>query len=265
MTQSTAPLPSRHLHGLDDTAHTVRHTAYQTAHQELVDAVRNANAVAIHGPAGAGKTFAVHQFIRRINDNNPSIRTAWVEIPHRPRGKALPIRILRALHGTANDRLTEDQLLVDSVAALAERKTLLVIDEAHHLRCDGLFQIKHIFDQVNFGSHHSPPGHLGLALIGVDVTRTLRQDEQLASRVATAVEFRPLTGKSLLQVLDTYHRVFAETDERLLEELDDRYCHGSFRRWAQILQRTLNPLDGSDPPEQIDRRTTEQLLARMAN
>lgn len=260
MTSTTAPPPSRHLRALEG-AHVVRHLSYDVAHEELINAIRFANTVAIYGPAGSGKTFAVNEFVRRLNDTNPNVRTAWIEIPHKPRGKALPVRILKALYGSADDSLTEDALLVDSVTALAEQKTLLVIDEADHLRTEGLFQVKHLFDEVNFGRH--PNAQLGIALIGVDLPRTLAMDEQLASRVVTKVKFRPLEGTELFDTLDAYHPVLAKTDDLLIQELDERCCRGSFRRWAQVLQKALNPIDGSDAPEQIDRPTAERIIARM--
>lgn len=259
---TTTPPPSRHLRALDG-AHVVRHLSYDVAHEELTNTIRFANALAVYGPAGSGKTFAVNEFVRRLNSTNPNVRTAWIEVPHRPRGKALPVRILTALHGSANDRLTEDELLADTVSSLAEQKTLLVIDEADHLRMDGLFKVKHIFDQVNFASN--PAGHLGVVLIGVDLPRTLAMDEQLASRVVTKVKFQELEGQELLALLDAYHPVFANSDAALLQELDERCCHGSFRRWAQVLQKVLNPLDGTYAPEGLDRRLVEQIIQRMGH
>lgn len=260
---SLPTLQTRHPKGVE-TAHVVRHQAFQMAHQELTDALRLANAVAIYGPAGTGKSFAVTQVVQRVNAANPEVRTPWVEIPHRPRGKALPVRILTALHGTADDSLTEDELLADTIEALAERTTLLVIDEADHLRTDGLFQVKHIFDQVNFRHRENAANHLGLALVGVDVPATLKDDEQLDSRVATRVKFRPFDDNDLVGVLEAFHAVFEQTDKPLLELLDRQYCKGSFRRWAHVLQRALNPINGDETPDRIDRKLAERLLDRLA-
>lgn len=259
---STQVVPAnygRQMKNLDD-AQTFEHPSFTKTQVVLTGAVRNANIVALFGEAGTGKTYATHHFVQRLNQKAPGIRTAWVEIPHQPRGKDLPYMILQELYGQTNNRLTTSQMLDDASQGLADQQTVLVIDEAHHLRTDGLFQVKYLYDAANFrlGDHGRMP--LTIVLVGgKDLPRILQRDEQLDSRVAPRVPFARLEGDELLDALVDFHEVLANTDEALLDEIDQRACHGSLRRWALALQTVLTPLHG-DTPTRIERDLAEVII-----
>lgn len=250
-----APPAGRHVHGLSG-INIVHTDQYRVCQIQLERAVNLKLIAAVHGSAGHGKTFAVDQHIRNLATRPQPPRVAWVEIPHRPRGKTLPVRILEALHGQADDEQTEDRLLIETVESLAEADTVLVVDEASHLRIDGLHQVKHIYDNTN---RDTP--RLSVVLVGgYELPNRLAEDPQLESRVAAWAGFRPLEGAELYDALDQYHPIFAHTDEAILEDIDRRACKGSFRTWAYALQFVLHLPNRKTPPAEIDHDLAEATI-----
>lgn len=248
----------RHVNGLSG-VRIVGTTDYRRVQIIGKQIVNNALIGAVFGPAGAGKTFAVDQFVRHTRTRDDDLQIAYVEIPHNPRGKALPVHLLNTLVGGCGDD-TEDQLLEDVISLATERPTLLVIDEAHHLRTHGLHQVKYIYDTATAQRAGDPT--LSVLLVGGNrLPDVLMDDKQLESRVARWVRFRHLDEADLLEVLDRYHPIFAATDDHILRDLNQRLCDGNFRHWAYTLQFAL---DAPGQPDHITPKLADAIVETLS-
>lgn len=258
-----AQLPAaRHLNGIDN-ARVLKIPGYVDVHGtgRLVTNLHEIGA--IFGPSGSGKTFATDRFYNRWANDNPDGCTAWVEIPHRPRGNDLLDAWLRALLGSAPD-LPARKLFDQIVQTLSEREWLVVLDEADHLGIAGLHDLKRIYDTVNLESKRKL-GTPTLALLlvgGPHLPAALSEDEQLHRRVASWCPIEYIEDRDeLLEWLNQHHEMFRNSHDETLLLIDHEYAHGRIGRWARVLQLLLNLPGGDAAPRAVDDELAGMVLA----
>lgn len=108
---------------------------------------------------------------------------------------------------------------------------VFAIDEVDRLGALGIEYLRYFLAQST--------NRTTFVLIGFRLKAFLAANPAMDSRVARRVEFRPLAGKELLETLRAYHPRFAATDAGLLLEADRAFAKGVFRRWARILEVSL--------------------------
>lgn len=176
---------------------------------------------AIYGPPGTGKSRAVDHFIQRhpAMDDRPWY---WLQMSYKPAPRELTARILAELGGRPG-RATQYELTETVLEHLTGSGAVLVIDEAHHLKGDGLQTLRYLHDRR--GQSFS------LVLIGSTVNAALSEAGELRSRVSGRVEFAPLEGRELLEMIKTVGPSAYLTETQLLE-IDGKFGHGNFRNWT---------------------------------
>jgi hypothetical protein len=172
------------------------------------------------GPVGTGETVAAAEFCRGLD-----CEVLWLLLAATTRGNDV---LREILGGLREDTSGSGAVLLERArTALAGRRLVIVIDEAHQLHRDALRQIRYLFDQ--------PTARFALILIGRDFTSTWAVAPELESRVARHVRFGQLKGARLLQALAAYHPVLRATDADLLKQINAECCGGNWRTWRNFL------------------------------
>lgn len=170
-----------------------------------------------------------------------------------PQAKEIYEELLLQMVGTVKTgSLRELRRLCAQV--LVEKERVVVIDECQHL--------SYLWHQQLRTLHDAPTAQFAMLLVGgTNAQRTLKRDPQLWSRVAMRVQFEPLKGDELLEVLTQLHPVLAKTEPKLLTDVDERLCRGNLREWATVLEIALTLLPGA---RHKDRLTPEVVRAFLA-
>ena len=61
----------------------------------------------------------------------------------------------------------------------------------------------------------------------------------LRSGIYRHVRFAPMDLSTVLEVIPRYHPVYADVEQEVIAEVDDRYAHGTFRHWASFTHSVL--------------------------
>lgn len=170
-------LPDDPLSELDDPEDVWMPSHFQRAERALQDAVAKRQILAVVGPPGAGKSTLLRRFIARSRRQARVKLLSVLSLDRRRVASAtLATAILRDLTGQKVDHLAPEaraELLQTSLASAdAEGHwPVLLLDEAHHLKTDGLLAIKHIWDS------HQLFRRLGVILVGQEpLAATLEND-----------------------------------------------------------------------------------------
>jgi DNA transposition AAA+ family ATPase len=174
---------------------------------------------AIYGEAGNGKTFSVESALERVT--TPSVEIASLR---RPTMKYLALSVLEGITKVSHQgelmRLTEDLR-----AVLAEKRRLIVIDEAQNLSTECFEYMRHL--------HDDPRTDFALLFVGGNrCWEVIARHPMLRSRIWHKVEFKPLSLAEVRKIMPRYHAIYREADPELLLEIDEEFAHGNFRHWA---------------------------------
>jgi DNA transposition AAA+ family ATPase len=182
------------------------------------------------GDPGTGKTHALQHFCA-----NSGVESIYVTASTSPQRKEIYEEILLATTAQVPDDSSRG-LRRRCNEVLAERRRILVVDEAQNLTLQWHNQLRNLHDEAD--------ADFALLLAGgTNAARTLQRDQQLWSRVAMRTTFEALGGQELLNVLAELHPVLANTEDSLLMEIDARDCTGNLRNWTSVLKLAL-PLVG---------------------
>jgi DNA transposition AAA+ family ATPase len=207
----------------------------------------------LYGPPGIGKSFAIEEFIDRIEkqDNPDKAEVLWVTA----HSASTPKSLMAALclqsgiphHGTAS-------VLAESlVRKLETGHYLIIVDEANHLNIEAMELVRYVHDS----------GHLGVVLIGTlrlyeiftDGRRPASELQQLWSRVGTCELLPGLTEYEARQMIQKALGRIPETATKQIL----RQTGNSIRRLTILLEQ-LKEL------KEINRdRQVEELLSVAAN
>jgi DNA transposition AAA+ family ATPase len=132
------------------------------------------------GPSGVGKTYAVKEYVKK----NPQVILIEGHL------RMATSDVMREIHrATGGDgRGTVHAMIMEIVAKLKDSGRLIIVDEAEHLHCNTLDQIRRIHDWAG----------VGVMYVGLDrfrgQVRSLRGDyEYIVNRIAVPVVIEELT------------------------------------------------------------------------
>jgi DNA transposition AAA+ family ATPase len=234
----TGSQEGRHLSGLTEVA-AVETAPFTKAQLLLGRTVRLNDIIAISGPPGCGKTFAVDHFLRTHPVMSDRV-WHWLEMPPQPTTKEVTQRLLRGLDVKFRRGDTEYELTEELVPHLTGSHAVVVIDEAQNLKSNGLQQLRYLHDRGEWT--------WTLVLVGSRVDQALSGAAELSSRVSSWVKFEPLSDTAtLLKALRAWHPAVAALSPEVLLRVDELHARGNFRNWAQFLRALLNILDRQPP------------------
>lgn len=245
MTTSAPPRGPRHFNGLD--AKTIK-TEQLLMTDKAVQACARRNALGlITGPAGRGKTFAVDHAATRLDV--PVVRTLFGASTNR---KQMARSIIAATTGSKPMVRDTHDLLADECLRLFASPHVIVVDEAQHLNLDCNFFLRFLLDH--------PATQVSFILIGAeDCREKIERDQMLATRIYRTVEFKDVPIRSMLKALPKYHRVYADADSELLQELAHRFPIDQHRALAAFTM-TVVDLCEEDGGDGLTEKNMEQAI-----
>lgn len=200
---------------------------FQLTARIVDDLVAHAATGCVHGPAGAGKTFAVDAALERLRaSGGHPVVTCSVSFPSKPTMLRVATELVTALTGTipppSRNRF---QLISQLVGLLAAPARLLVLDEAQRLTGECLELLRHLHD------HHET--RFALLYVGGDgCWEVLSREPMLRSRIFRRVNVTPLTGAQVCELMGGFHPIYAGVEAEVLLLVDDHFAHGNLRDWA---------------------------------
>jgi type II secretory pathway predicted ATPase ExeA len=230
-----------HFLGLQDAA-VLPTRQYQLTARVIDDLVRFQAIGVIHGPAGAGKTFAVSAQLERLRESGDQVVTVSLSFPSKPSPLAVAAALVEAVTGEqAPRRRNRFQLTAHLLGVLASPARLIVVDEAQRLNGECIELLRHLHD-------HELTSFAVLLVGGDGCWQVLSREPMLRSRVFRRLPFTPLRRDQVPTLIRGYHPIYAQAGDELLLEIDDAYAHGSLRDWATftLTAATLCREDGRE-------------------
>lgn len=204
-------------------ATTVRTTPFELTQRFGEQVLSFAGILLLQGPAGTGKTFAAKTMCSGLD-----VPIAFLHLADTARGHAV-LRVYLDELGEPSEA-TGRVLLQRAREALAGRRLVVFVDEAHLLNQEALRQIRYLFDHRDaVRARHDGGGLHGC----------LRARPELESRVSRRVTFAPLMGPELLRSLTAFHPILKATDVAILTDLDRRLCKGVWRTWDMVVRDAI--------------------------
>jgi type II secretory pathway predicted ATPase ExeA len=244
---------SRHLRGITGMADVTSTSSYRRTRQLVAFAADYRELVLIHGPAGAGKTFAVTAAIDTLD--GPTV--AAVQVRHGWNLKALLRALLDELAGGFDVDANEDELFMELTELSRMKHFVFVIDEAQYLGLHGVEGVRTLLDH--------PECDTGVVLVaGPDLYESARTVPQIKRRIAKRHEFKPIARKDLPAVLADYHPMFAAAPAEAIFQLDSLVGHGLWGNWARILQSAQYILAATGAPEVLDDHLAKLVAADLS-
>lgn len=226
----------RHFLGLEG-ARTIPTDHLLLTRRALGDLVDAQAMGAAHGDAGLGKTFAVEEAVTSLG-----IPALWTSLPSRPTMRLVATTLTELLTGVPAPERNRFHLTGILLDELAQRRRLIVVDEAQRLNRECIEYLRHL--------HDHPRTTFALMLVGGDgCWRVLSREPMLRSRIYRRVVFQPLSAGQLLGALPAYHPIYMGIGADLVSFIDTYFGHGNLRNWASftrsawgLCQRHLRPV-----------------------
>jgi hypothetical protein len=206
----------------------------------------------LSGNAGVGKTFALDTVLAARP--RPARRARLVRLVPRPAPTPLSLRSDLADAANLEARLKDPGAFDAALReALAARDHLLVVDEAQRLDSTCFEYLRYLFDD--------PHARLAIVLVvGERGQAVLRRQKMLVSRTAVSLTMPLLTPADVAEVIPCFHPLWHGADPNALTRLDVRFCHGIFRRWAQVTHHALRLLHQASVPHRTPHPLLEDVL-----
>lgn len=212
-----------HFMGLTG-ASTLNTRSFQLTRRAVTDLVAHQATGVIYGPAGTGKTIAVHATVAEHAHTQPVV----LAFPSHPSMRVVADELLFALTGErAPARRNRFQLVNALIDHLSGLSRLVVVDEAQRLNGDCLELLRHL--------HDHPDTRFALLYAGGNgCWEVLSREPMLRSRLFRMVPFKPIPRRDVAALMRAYHPIHAQTPQELLLEVDDTFAHGTLRDWASF-------------------------------
>jgi hypothetical protein len=177
----------------------------------------------VAGGYGLGKTTLVDRHVRDhyLDARRPVLR---LQLQAAPKPNEMTILLLRQLgvRSTSPGYLLREEL----TDQLRDVRSLIVIDEAHHMTRDPLRGLKQLVDALPLTDW---------ILIGTDeLPAQLGQVPELRDRVSFPVTIAPLTLGEVLRVLPSAHPLLGTATQELIARVDADFAHGRWRSWRDF-------------------------------
>jgi DNA transposition AAA+ family ATPase len=185
----------------------------------------------LYGPAGMGKTFAIEEFIDRIEKQASPDKPEALYVTAHSASTAKSLMAALCLQAGIPQRGTAAALAENLVRKLEGRHTLIMVDESNHLDIEAMELLRFIYDK----------GRLGVVLIGTlrlydiftDGSRPASELEQLWSRVGICELLPGLTEYEARQIVQReLGRLPEPTIKQILHQAGN-----SMRRLTKLLER----------------------------
>lgn len=216
-------------------------------------AVLTGGCTIIDGPVGIGKTTALAQAARELKCN-----AVYVDMFGTTSTRDVLDTVWRAMTGTPGTG-TASAIQRDISETLARTRTVLVIDDTHHVRMQGLITMLAIWDQLHNQRGKGSP----IAFCGNDLERFFtKKMRPLLSRCATTYAAAPLAGPTLVQTVLAMEPAIAGTDPETIRNINKRFFRGELRRWDQFFD-LLQLFRTNQPTGPLTDDETAQVLSLM--
>lgn len=198
----------------------------------------------ITGTPGLGKTAVTEEAIARYYTARDRA-VLRLTMTGKARGNELLFNLLSSLGRQVPARFTSYQLRHDLVDALRDVRSVVVIDEAHHLSVEPLREIKSIGDVLP---------RTDWILVGTDeLAENLRRVPELNDRFRTRVQFARMTLDEVLHAVPLTHPLAASMPPVLITKLDQEYCEGRWRAWRDLIGRMVTIAGRRETPVPIEK------------
>jgi DNA transposition AAA+ family ATPase len=200
--------------------------------RRIVNAIAMAHAegdiALIVDDAGGGKTTAARYYA----EQNPRT-TIYIDVVKGMNARALVLRIAEDL-GVDTLRVSQQTLVQNVSASLADRNMVVILDEADYLKADALEFSRRLVNDL---------GRSGLVLIGLPrltgAIQNLRNDHrQLESRIGVYLPLSGLTKKDAKKIAQS---VWPEVEEEVVEAMY-KISRTDVRQFVKIIERTQNAM-----------------------
>lgn len=211
----------------------------------------------LYGPPGIGKTFAIEEFMDRVERQaNPERPEVLLVTAH---SASTPKSLMAALCLQAGipNQGTASTLAESLVRTLGTGRYLIIVDEANHLTIKAMELLRYVYDL----------GHLGVVLVGTlrlyeiftDGSRPAGELEQLWSRVGICQLTPGLTEYEARQIIQNILESIPDiTTKQILKQTGN-----SIRRLTKLLERLkeLQEINGDRDLADLIPVVSESLLA----
>jgi DNA transposition AAA+ family ATPase len=200
--------------------------------RKIVNAIAMAHAegdiALIVDDAGSGKTTAA----RHYAEQNPRT-TIYIDVVKGMNARALVLKIAEGL-GVDTPRVSQQALVQNVSASLADRNMVVILDEADYLKADALEFSRRLVNDL---------GESGLVLIGLPrltgTIQNLKNDHrQLESRIGVYLPLAGLTKKDAKKIALS---VWPEVDEEVVDAMY-RISRTDVRQFVKIIERAQNTM-----------------------
>jgi type II secretory pathway predicted ATPase ExeA len=201
----------------------------------------------VSGDPGLGKTTALQVLLPQTR-----IPARYVELRVAARGLSVMRSVVTALGGVPPTR--GDELVEFACELVANRRLLLVVDEAHQMNLEAMQAFRYLWDR--------PDSDFGLVLSGKTFRGLRTKAPELDSRVSRRVMFEPLKGGDLLSALRKLHPLLGGAPVDLLREIDRQYPKGELRLWVHLLGHAV-PFAEAAGVGTLDERIARLVLTKV--
>jgi type II secretory pathway predicted ATPase ExeA len=218
--------------------------------QEAVKDIAKSRMIgAVYGDSGLGKTFAVETALRSVE----GVRTCQIAAGDRATARYTLQMLWDELTGEepVGERF---KLQRDLRRLLSEEGYLLLIDEAQYMQRNAIEEIRHLHDHRDTD--------FGVVFCGGDRCRqVLESFPMLRSRTQRWVGFEALDLSEVLQIMPSYHPVFACSTTDVLTEIDERFAQGQWRHWVSFCRDAIDACADAGK-DSVDEQVMRDVFAR---
>lgn len=210
-------------------------------------ACRMRSIMTFSGPSGTGKTTTAVAAAKNL-----PMRFVYVKLRHRAGTKEVATAIHAALHPgqPLRGRVRESDYVDSCEDALSLGTIGIIADEVHYIGVPGLIMLAQLWQSVQDSTGTGFP----MLLVGSGVHAAAGAAPELATRLTGGVDFGPLEGEELLDVLGRIDERCAATNPKLLQKVNKVYARGLLRFWSTFIKMmNMDPTHAGQPitPDEI--------------
>lgn len=177
----------------------------------------------VAGGYGLGKTALIdHKVAEYYTHQDRTVLR--LQLQAAPKPKEIAVLLLRQLGVKAdvNSYLLRELL----IEALDGIRSVIVIDEAHHMTVDPLRTVKVFIDAL--------PATDWILIGTPQLPTQLAKVPELRDRVNFPITINPLTLDEVLRILPAAHPLLADAPAELLARVNEEFAHGRWRPWRDF-------------------------------